>query len=114
MHAIYSNVQSGVSPAMTSQTVTSAVTALTNRRHMVAVTQLILILAVYLVSFVPLVLVINGLVDGLVMYFYHINHISNFFIYLIVNREFRKEAKRLVNVVNKALRPNAPAVFVLQ
>ena len=83
---------------------------------MVAVTQFILITVVYVISFIPLLLHINGnLPYKIVLYFYYINHISNFFIYLAVNKEFRKEAKRLVNVIVKKVRPNhAPPVFILQ
>ena len=74
---------------------------------MVAVTQFILITVIYVISFIPLLLAINGnLPHKIVMYFYYINHISNFFIYLAVNKEFRKETKNLVNVIVKKVRPS--------
>ena len=74
---------------------------------MVAVTQFILITVVYVISFIPLLLHINGnLPYKIVLYFYYINHISNFFIYLAVNKEFRKETKNLVNVIVKKVRPS--------
>ena len=74
---------------------------------MVAVTQFVLITVVYVISFIPLLLAINGnLPHKIVMYFYYINHISNFFIYLAVNKEFRKETKKLVNVIMRKVRPN--------
>ena len=73
---------------------------------MVAVTQFVLITVVYVISFIPLVLRINGnLPWKLLFYFYYINHISNFFIYLAVNKEFRKETKKLVTVMVKKVRP---------
>ena len=86
---------------------TPVVTPKTNRRHMVAVTQYILIAALYVISFIPTMLVVNGVVnDNLFLYFYYINHVGNFFIYLAVNKEFRKEAKNLVNAVMKKKRAN--------
>ena len=64
---------------------------------MVAVTQFILITVIYVISFIPLVLEINNnLPWKILFYFYYINHVSNFFIYLAVNKEFRKEAQNLV------------------
>ena len=75
-------------PAMTSQT---------NRRHMVAVTQFILITVVYVITFIPLTLHSNKLAESHYMFFsYYINHLSNFFIYLAVNKDFRSEAKNLL------------------
>ena len=74
---------------------------------MVAVTQFILIAVVYVISFIPLVLEINNnLPWKILFYFYYINHVSNFFIYLAVNKEFRKEAKKLVNAIMRKVRPN--------
>ena len=80
---------------------------------MVAVTQFILITVVYVISFIPLVLRINGnLPWKLLFYFYYINHISNFFIYLAVNKEFRKETKKLMRtMMAKVLPNNEQAVF---
>ena len=67
---------------------------------MLAVAQFILIAIVYVISFIPPMLVLNDVVQNeLMMYFYFINHVSNFFIYLAVNKEFRKEFKNLVNVI---------------
>ena len=83
---------------MTSQT--QATKSETNRRHVVAVTQLILITFVYVVSFVPLTLDMNDVgTISLLAYAYYINHVSNFYIYLAVNKEFRKEAQNLVNII---------------
>ena len=68
--------------------------------------QFILITVVYVISFVPLLLAINGKFPyKIVMYFYYVNHISNFFIYLAVNKDFRKETKKLVTVMVKKVRP---------
>ena len=81
---------------------------------MVAVTQFILIATVYVISFIPLLLKVNNnLPWDIVLYIYYINHVSNFFIYLAVNKEFRRETKRLVNVIAQN-RPNQkPIVFSL-
>ena len=82
---------------------------------MVAVTQFILITAVYVITFIPPLLDLNRIVNNkLFVYFYFINHVSNFFIYLAVNNEFRKEAKNLANVVMKRQQPKPPSVFSLQ
>ena len=67
---------------------------------MLTVAQFILIAIVYVLSFIPPMLTLNGVVQNeLMMYFYFINHVSNFFIYMAVNKEFRKEFKNLVNVI---------------
>ena len=88
MSTITAANQSAAPQAMTSQT---------NRRHMVAVTQFILITVVYGISFVALALNINGVGTNskYLAFVYYINHLSNFFIYLAVNKEFRNEAKNL-------------------
>ena len=81
---------------------------------MVAVTQFILITVVYVISFIPLLLHINGnLPYKIVLYFYYINHISNFFIYLAVNKEFRRETKKLLNVILKKVHNHESIVFSL-
>ena len=65
---------------------------------MTAVTQLILIMIVYVSCFTPAILILNHMSPSpLVYYLYYINHVSNFFIYLAVNKEFRKEVKLLMN-----------------
>ena len=77
-----------------------AMTSQTNRRHMVAVTQFILITIVYVIAFLSLALNNNKIVNSPFLYLiYYINHLSNFFIYLAVNKEFRNEAKNLVKNV---------------
>ena len=80
--------QSAAPQAMTSQT---------NRRHMVAVTHFIIIITVvYVISFLPVTLSVNDFAaKDSIIYLYYINHLSNFFIYLAVNKEFRGEAKNL-------------------
>ena len=58
---------------------------------MVAVTQVIVIATVYVISFTPSTLQWNGIIsNALFAYFFYLNNISNFFIYLAVNKEFRK------------------------
>ena len=88
---------------LTSQTTKPpAVTQQSNRRHIVAVTQFILITVVYVISFIPLFIFLNGFVGGyFLLYLYNFNHISNFYIYLAVNKEFRKEAKNLAKTIIK-------------
>ena len=82
---------------------TQTTTLQTNKRHMVAVTQVILIATVYVISFTPPTLVWNGVISNAPLaYLYYLNNISNFFIYLAVNKEFRKEAKNLVKVMMKS------------
>ena len=69
---------------------------------MVAVTQFILITVAYVISFLPLILDMNRVAAGRYMfYFYYINHLSNFFIYLAVNKEFRGEAKKILISMSK-------------
>ena len=85
---------------------TVAATAQTNKRHKIAMKQLILIMLVYVTSFVPLILMVNSVVIAVRLTdLYFINHISNFFIYLSVNKEFRKEAKNMANIIMKKVRP---------
>ena len=79
---------------------------------MVAVTQVILIATFYVISFTPSTLGVIS--NALFAYFFYVNNISNFFIYLAVNKEFRKAAKNLVKVVMKREQPKPPAAFGLQ
>ena len=67
---------------------------------MVAMTQFILITVVYVIVFASLALESNKIVDGRYIHMvYYTNHLSNFFIYLAVNKEFRNEAKKLVTTM---------------
>ena len=80
-------------------------TSANNRRHMLVVTQLVLILTVYVISFVAMALQMNVIVqDNMNVYIYFLNHISNFFVYVIVNSEFRKEARKLLGLVVEKVR----------
>ena len=92
------------------------ITVQSNRRHILATTQFILIAAVYVISFIPTMLVLNDVTQiKLLLFFYYINHVSNFFIYLTVSSDFRKEAKNLLSVIIMKARPdNATRVFILQ
>ena len=77
----------------------------TNRRHMIAVTQFILITVVYVIAFLSLALFGNKIVDGRYIHLvYYINHLSNFFIYLAVNKEFRGEAGKLGKTIIQRIR----------
>ena len=97
------------------QKITSAVTSQTNKRHMVAVKQLILIMLVYIVSFVPILLVMNvPWISFWIVYLVYVNNVANFFIYLAVNKEFRNETKTMINVIFKKVRPGTEqTIFVL-
>ena len=82
---------------------------------MVAVKQLILIMLVYVISFVPALIVVN--LSGTsfwMLYLLYINNIANFFIYLAVNKEFRNETQIIINGFLKTLRPGKEQkIFVL-
>ena len=98
------------------QNAAAAVTSQTNKRHVVAVKQLILIMLVYVISFVPPVFVLN--VPGTsawIWYLMYINNVANFFIYFAVNKEFRNETKIMINVMLKNIRPGTEQkIFVLR
>ena len=83
---------------------------------MVAVKQLILIMLVYVSSFLPLFLILN--VPGIsywIVYLLYINNVANFFIYLAVNTEFRNEAKIMINTILKKVQPGKEQkIFVLR
>ena len=58
-----------------------------NRRHVVAVKQLLLVMLVYVISFLPLILMLNQ--AGASFWFIYVmytNNVANFFIYLAVNK----------------------------
>ena len=89
----------------------ASVTSQHRKRHHVAVAQLILIMTVYAISFIAVVLLVNGFsVSRLVGYVYFINHVSNFFIYLAVNSEFRKQVKQLLERMMTARREETVTV----
>ena len=98
------------------QNAEAAVTSQTNKRHMVAVKQLILIMLVYISSFLPSFLALNvSWISVWIVYLWFINHVANFFIYLAVNTEFRNETKIIINVILKKVRPGTePKIFVLR
>ena len=86
----------------------AAVNVQTNKRHRVAMKQLVLIMLVYVTSFVPMTVAVNDVSTALWLSdLYFLNHMSNFFIYLSVNKEFRKEAKNMVNKIVKKVRSTA-------
>ena len=102
-------------PARHAQNAAAAVTSQTNKRHMVAVKQLILIMLVYIVSFVPASLALNvSWISFWISYLLYINNVANFFIYLVVNTEFRNETKNMINVIVKKMRcKSGQEIFVL-
>ena len=66
------------------------------KRHRIAVVQLILIMTLFVISFMGVAMLANNVAASrLVGYIYFINHVGNFFIYLAVNSEFRKQVKQL-------------------
>ena len=86
----------------------AAVNVQTNKRHRIAMKQLVLIMLVYVTSFVPMTVAINDVSTAIWLSdLYFLNHMSNFFIYLSVNKEFRKEAKNMVDKIVKKVRPTA-------
>ena len=97
------------------QNAAAAVTSQTNKRHMVAVKQLILIMLVYIVSFVPILLVMNvPWISFWIVYLVYVNNVANFFIYLAVNKEFRNETKSMINGALKRVRHGKEQnIFVL-
>ena len=97
------------------QNAAAAVTSQTNKRHMVAVKQLILITFVYVISFVPALLVLNVTwISFWIVYMFYINNVANFFIYLVVNKEFRNETKIVINGILKKVRAGKEqTIFVL-
>ena len=98
------------------QNAAAAVTSQTNKRHVVAVKQLILVMLVYVISFVPPLLLILNVSGAIVWFVYllYINHVANFFIYLAVNKDFRNETKTMINAILKNVRPEKEqSVFVL-
>ena len=103
-------------PTRYAQNVAAAVTSQTNKRHVVAVKQLILIMLVYVISFLPVLLAMN--VDGTsawITYLVYINNVANFFIYLAVNKEFRSETNKFINVILKKVRRTSEQnIFVLR
>ena len=65
---------------------------------MTAVTQMILIMVVYVSCFTPVIIRLSRVSSSpLIVYAYYINHVINFFIYLAVNKEFRKEVQVLID-----------------
>ena len=83
---------------------------------MVVVKQLILIMLVYIISFLPPLLVANvSETDVWILYILYINHVANFFIYPAVNTEFRNETKVMKNVLLQKVRPgNQQKTFALR
>ena len=93
-------------------TPSSNVKSVQNKRHKVVVTQFICIMALYVISFLPLVLLINNpSLPRFVGYIYFINHVGNFFIYLAVNSEFRKQVKQLALKITR--RDGAAMMFMM-
>ena len=83
---------------------------------MVAVKQLILIMLVYVISFLPIIIIMNGSVtSSWIAYLMYINNVANFFIYLAVNTEFRSEMKTTLDVILKKVRPGKEQkIFVMR
>ena len=83
---------------------------------MVAVKQLILIMLVYVISFVPPLLALNTpWMSFWITYLMYTNNVANFFIYLAVNTEFRSETKVMINGIVKKVRPGKEQkIFVLR
>ena len=87
-----------------------------HRRHLIVLKQLALIMLFFIISSASVVLVGNETgVSAWISYFYYVNHVVNFVIYLAVNKEFRKEAKNMINVITKKVLPsNTTPIFTLK
>ena len=109
------NIMCMISPTRHTHNAAAAVTSQTNKRHVVAVKQLILVMLVYIVSFVPMLLSMNLSGKSVwIVYLVYINNVANFFIYLAVNMDFRNETKVMINMILKKVRPTKEQnVFVL-
>ena len=71
---------------------------------MVAVKQLLFIMLVYVISFLPLLLMLNQIGASFwFIYAMYINNVANFFIYLALNKEFRNETKTVIELVLKKM-----------
>ena len=70
----------------------------------------------YVISFILPMLVLNDVVENrLLMYYYFLTHISNFFIFSAVNKEFRKEVENLMQMMmTKRRSDNAETVSSFQ
>ena len=80
---------------MTSQSVTSTLEVF--RRQRDSVTQLLAIIACYMISNIIYKAHARGLIESpWFSYLCYIHHISNFGVYVAANSEFRNEMKRLV------------------
>ena len=98
------------------QNAAAAVTSQTNKRHTIVVKQLILIMLVYVSSFLPMLLALNVAgISAWITYLVYINNVANFFIYLAVNKEFRSETNKFINVILKKVRRTSEQdIFVLR
>ena len=103
------------SAAVTSQKMKTTETAQIQRRHLIVVKQLVLIMLFFIISFASVAPVSNGTGESAwISYFYYTNHVVNFFIYLAVNKEFRNATKNMINVICKIMRPdNTQPIFKL-
>ena len=100
-----SNCRDGSASANHSAAAPPAMTSQTYRRHMIAVTQFSLITVVYVISILSLNLRLFRLISTpFLSLLYYINHLSNFFIYLAVNKEFRNEVKILGKTIDGKIR----------
>ena len=83
---------------------------------MVAVKQLVLIMLVYVISFLPVLLAFNvPWISLWILYLLFINNVANFFIYLAVNKEFRNETKIMIGVILRKMRNGKEqTIFVLR
>ena len=90
---------------MTSQSVTSTLEVF--RRQRDSVTQLLAIIACYMISNIIYKAHARGLIESpWVSYLCYIHHVSHLSIYLVVNIEFRNEIKRLAKRVKNKPRPS--------
>ena len=70
--------------------------AVQSRSHMRSVKICVCLFLVYIVSYVPLFLVLNGVVSRPeVPLLYYVNHVANFFVYYVTDEKFRDDVRAL-------------------
>ena len=66
-------------------------------RHVTSVKVFAAILVIFILSYLPTILVINQIFDNFyIAYLYFINHIGNPVAYYVINRQFRSDVNKLI------------------
>ena len=68
-----------------------------SKKHMRSVKICVCLFLVYMVSYVPLFLILNGVVNRPeVALLYYINHFANFFVYYVTDEKFRDDVRAVL------------------